>query len=130
MRRRTFINFIGSAIIGTAIALKLPDGLVPLNHLSERPRISFKAMQQAHFMSTGGGRDEPNIMLVSKGTLGDIRELMSLDHLPYGNEPAPPPFGSPYIYFQNALVIDQPQILDDVIQVHTRKGAVKEFYFI
>lgn len=39
MNRRKFFNFLGSAVIGTVIALKLPDSLIPIG--SEAKKVSM-----------------------------------------------------------------------------------------
>lgn len=126
MKRRTFINFIGSAIIGTAIALRLPDGLVPLNHLTERPRISFQALTDA-YNKAKESEEEPCILLLSKSSMGDARDMMRVGTAQLYNA-TNGEISTPFFHFRDTTVIDW-EIPDDVIQVHSRNGVIKEFYF-
>lgn len=126
MNRQRFINFIAPAIIGTAIALKLPDGLVPLNHLTERPRITFAALMDAYNKAKESG-EEPCVLLLSKPSMDDARDMMRggtarLYNATNGE------FSTPFFHFRDATVIDW-EIPDDVIQVHSRNGVIKEYYF-
>jgi hypothetical protein len=45
MNRRSFIQILGSAVLGTAIALKIPDVLVPTTSFMEP---IYKACQNAN----------------------------------------------------------------------------------
>lgn len=121
MIRRTFLNAIGGAIIGTAIALRLPDVIAPLNHLCERPKITYKAMMDAYNLAleTCG---EPHTMLVGTPAFVDYDDLFT-------EKARQPDQGVWLRRHQNAIVVDDPKIPDDVIQVHTLSGKVKEFYF-
>lgn len=129
MRRRTFINYIGSAIIGTAIALRLPDGLVPLNHLTERPRISFQMLLDAYNKARESGDGIPYLVILGTQSLRDASEAASV-YMRTAYTPARPDDEySPYFHFMDTVVTDDPETPDDVIQVHSRNGVIKEYYF-
>lgn len=48
MNRRGFLNTLNAAIIGTVIALKIPESLVPLNKMIREPEITFSALNEAY----------------------------------------------------------------------------------
>lgn len=123
MKRRSFINAIGGAIIGTAIALRLPDVLVPVKPFLAEPRITFQAMYDAYqkAMSESG---EPYAILLSPKSLNDAYSFGSRSIFP------PRDYYEPrYMHFQNATVTDSPDVQDDVIQVLVG-SETKEFYFV
>jgi hypothetical protein len=67
MFRRTFFKSIGAAILGTAIALKIPDSLVPINYIPE-PEVylpSFSQINTLYNRACFGGL-EPDFMYVPK----------------------------------------------------------------
>lgn len=123
MNRRTFSNLIASAIIGTAIALRLPDTIAPLNHLLAEPKITFKAMYDA-YQKAMAECGEPHAMLLSPKSLDDAYSFGSRSVFP------PRDYYEPrYMHFQNATVTDSPEIPEGVIQV-LAGTETKEYYFV
>lgn len=69
LNRRTFFKSIGAAILGTAIALKIPDNLIPSIPEIKYPEgvITWSMMERA-FEKIKNQYKEPSIVIVNKGT--------------------------------------------------------------
>lgn len=73
MNRRFFTNFIGSAIIGTAIALKIPDSLVP-KHVEPDPiKLTFAALDEAYKKCCRGAL-EPDMLVLHPQAYAEFLE--------------------------------------------------------
>lgn len=83
MNRRSFFNFLGSAVIGTVIALKLPDSIAPIKILVEKTKITFAALDEAYRKCCIEDK-EPNLILVSVNTFREVHKL--LGPIPYADE--------------------------------------------
>ena len=110
MIRRTFLQTLGVAVLGTIIALKLPETIAPLNKALEKAKISFTALDTA-YRKCCIDNIEPNLIIVSPNTYADIYNL--LGPYPYADEHG--------IIFYNA------RIKPDNIGVH--EHLVKAFGF-
>lgn len=74
MFRRTFLKSIGTAILGTAIALKIPDSLVP-KMIIEKSKMTFRAIIEA-YQSCSFGAEEPTEIWVNRKTYSNIAEMI------------------------------------------------------
>ncbi len=125
MHRRSFFNALGSAIIGTAIMLRLPESIAPVKSFLASPRISFLAMMDAcHKASLAG--EEPVTILLSEKTLKDAHMLME-GHKRF--ETGAGPWHHNWLNFQNAVVVSEDGIADNEIVTHSFDGRKREFYF-
>lgn len=127
MRRRTFFNALGGAIIGTAIMLKLPESIAPVKSFLASPQITFFAMLDAYHKACLAG-EEPVTILLSEKTLDDARELMD-EHRTFRVSPSPGPWNHEWINFQNAVVVSEDGIADNEIITHSFDGRKRGFYF-
>lgn len=75
MNRRTFFNFLGSATLGTIIALNLPDTIAPIKLWVEKPKITFAALMDA-YRSCCQGNIEPNLIVLSLNDYKDAKQLI------------------------------------------------------
>jgi hypothetical protein len=122
LNRRTFFKSIGAAVLGTAIALRLPDSIVPILDIV-KTRITYNALREA-YINCMRGSNEPNLIIVSDKTLVDIHDMFAY----YYRYPIMTEYGG--IKFMGATIIrnkmfNQP---DNEIQV---LGGYKDgrFYF-
>jgi hypothetical protein len=78
MFRRTFFKSLGAAILGTAIALKLPDNLVPqgpkLPDVNPNGVITWSMLEKA-YNDCKNRSPEPNIIMVPKWAIPYLESL-------------------------------------------------------
>lgn len=125
MNRRWFLESIGSAIIGTAIMLRLPESIAPVKSFLASPRITFFAMMDAYRSATLAG-EEPVTILLSEKTLKDAHTLLE-GHMRF--ETGAGPWHHNWLNFQNAVVVSEDGIADNEIVTHSFDGRKREFYF-
>jgi hypothetical protein len=102
MNRRSFFNFLDSAVIGTVIALKLPDSIAPLNNLIKQPKITFSAVMEA-YNDCREKYGEPRMILLKKKTYTEFLELAKPE-LKSTKEQTDKAEGE-YLRFRNAVVL-------------------------
>lgn len=129
MRRRTFINYIGSAIIGTAIALRLPDTIAPLNHLLEPPAITYQALAEAYEKACQGP-DSPALMFLNPKTHRAARAMFEPSwirttfHVPGDSRTYDKGF-----VFRGAVVVGDDSLAENQINTHNAFGRQGAYYF-
>lgn len=102
MNRRSFFNKLGAAILGTAIALKLPDSIVPkVPELPKHPgAISFKMLNDAYNRALLGSK-EPDFMIVNKAQYIAYMEMQK----PHERICGYTPDGEFGVKFRNAVLL-------------------------
>lgn len=76
MNRRSFFNFLGSAVIGTVIALKLPDSIAPLNKfISNSGVITYEKLLEA-YNRCKNQFGEPSSIIVSRKNYNKLTEFI------------------------------------------------------
>ncbi len=126
MNRRKFFNFLGSAVIGTVIALKLPDAIAPLNNLIRERGISFQALYEA-YQDCVNKIGEPTSIVISKKNYERIHQMFEPQYR-FDNAEAQ------HLVFQNAIIqsIDSVAVEEDEFIVFAGKyrNHAKKYSFV
>jgi hypothetical protein len=77
LNRRKFFKTFGSAILGTAIALKIPDCIIPNIPIPKRPEnvLTWSILNDAYNRLKESMGDSPVYILVSKERFREINDM-------------------------------------------------------
>ena len=103
MNRRFFLKAIGSSILGAAIALKIPETLIPrIAEIKDRNSyITFEMLDDSYNKAMLGTK-EPDFFIVNRGQLREIENMMK-PYLKYENTKT----GETGIKYRNAVILSR-----------------------
>lgn len=130
MNRRRFLNLIGSTIIGTAIALGVPDIIIP-KIIIEKTKITFQALAEA-YQSCGFGKEEPDMIRVSLEAYRDVASMfIDNGHILYMREKSDIIYGNRngIVFFNSTIESDNSLEYNQIYVSGFKYRNCGRFYF-
>lgn len=89
LNRRSFFKSLGAAVLGTAIALRLPDSIIPITKIPEPNKVpvpTFKQLNELYESCRQYG-EEPEYIIFSVDMLNAVEDMIDSNIIRYDNWP-------------------------------------------